>query len=204
MSLEGNQPLDETPVHSAEQAAHHGANVGMALFLAALTMLFASSLLGYVLIRFNSAQSPQAGAMQMPVGFWFSTAILLAGSLTMHLAVKAVRARRPQALRRALLGSLALALAFVLVQTPSMVQLLHRHQSLLASGTHLYGMIFFLVLLHALHVIGGIASLAAVTLQAYRGRYDHAYHLPVRFSAFYWHFLDLVWLVMFGTFLFMG
>lgn len=67
----------------------------------------------------------------------------------------------------------------------------------------LYGLVFFLVLIHALHVFGGIIALARTWQQARRGVYDHEHYQPVRHVALYWHFLDAVWLAMFFTFLVM-
>jgi cytochrome c oxidase subunit 3 len=60
------------------------------------------------------------------------------------------------------------------------------------------------VLLHAAHVVGGIILLALVARKAFRGGYDHEHHLGVHHAALYWHFLDIVWLVMFGTMLGLG
>jgi cytochrome c oxidase subunit III len=70
--------------------------------------------------------------------------------------------------------------------------------------TRLYGMIFFFVLVHAAHVLGGMIYLAIVTHRALDGRYDHENYVGVKHAAMYWHFLDVVWLLMFGTFLFAG
>jgi heme/copper-type cytochrome/quinol oxidase subunit 3 len=60
------------------------------------------------------------------------------------------------------------------------------------------------VLIHALHVLGGVIYLAIVTQRALAGRYDHEHYTGVKHAAMYWHFLDLVWLMMFGTFLVLG
>jgi heme/copper-type cytochrome/quinol oxidase subunit 3 len=64
-----------------------------------------------------------------------------------------------------------------------------------------YGLIFFLILLHALHVLGGMVTLTHVTVKAHRGAYERVGvgHDPIRLTALYWHFLDGVWIVMFGV-----
>jgi heme/copper-type cytochrome/quinol oxidase subunit 3 len=56
---------------------------------------------------------------------------------------------------------------------------------------------YLLTGLHALHVIGGMVLLGAVTAKAFAGRYSATYHPGVTYAAMYWHFLDVVWLVMF-------
>jgi len=64
------------------------------------------------------------------------------------------------------------------------------------------GLLFFLILLHALHVGAGLAALGWVTFRAFaeeRG-YNADYHTPVRYTVMYWGFLEMVWLVMLATF----
>ena len=85
-----------------------------------------------------------------------------------------------------------------------MIMLLREHAAARAQGLHIYGLIFFLVLLHALHVVGGVVALVRVIVLTSRGTFDHEHYLPARHAALYWHFLDVVWLVMFTTFLAVG
>jgi len=66
----------------------------------------------------------------------------------------------------------------------------------------LEGLLFVLILLHALHFLAGMIALTAVTVRGLMGRYDHEYHGGVRMCALYWRFLDVVWIALFGTFLF--
>ena len=105
-----------------------------------------------------------------------------------------------------ILISLLLAAGSSLLQAPSLAQLLRDDHTLLSStgGNHLYALIFVLVLLHALHVIGGIVPLTIVTVKGFGGAYDHEHSLPVQHTAMYWHFLDAVWIVMFSTFQLIG
>ena len=65
---------------------------------------------------------------------------------------------------------------------------------------NLYGFTLFLVIVHALHVIGGVAGLVFLLFGISRGAYDHERHFPVRFCALYWHFLDIVWIIMLAGF----
>ncbi|HWE96766.1 MAG TPA: cytochrome c oxidase subunit 3 [Tepidisphaeraceae bacterium] len=177
---------------------------GMILFLIALFMLFAAAMLGYVLIRLHGSKSPAPGTIQIPQSFWLSTALVVAASVTIHLSEKNLRRERLTSFRRWLITTLALAIGFVLVQAPSMVLLLHQHHTGMIQNMPLYGFIFFLVLIHALHVVGGIVALAITNAKAAQGRYDHEHYLPVHHAAMYWHFLDGVWLTMFITFLALG
>lgn len=189
----------------------------MWLLLASLTMLFVASLVAYALIRLgvfgwpimpdgSQAQPPAPHSIGMPGGLWVSTLIILGSSYTIHRAVDAVRRERQTAFRQWLLGTAGLAALFLLIQAPSLADLLGR-QSAVAAGpgsARLFHFAFFLIVVHALHVVGGVIPLGVVTHAAHRGRYDHEYHMPVKTLAMYWHFLDVVWLVMFGVLLLLG
>ena len=63
------------------------------------------------------------------------------------------------------------------------------------------GLTFVLILLHALHFLGGMVGLTVVTVRGWAGRYDHEYHAGVRLCAVYWRFLDVVWIALFAAFL---
>ena len=170
--------------------------IGMWLFLAALTMLFGATMLGYFIVRLRVNSAVQG--LQLPRMLWISTALMLAGSVTIHLAVNAVRRERQQELRRHLVMTCIFAALFVIVQTPAMIKLLDQHRAMAATqSVHLYGLIFFLILVHALHVLGGLVGLGVTAANAFRGRYDHENYAGVRNAAMYWHFLDVVWIIMY-------
>lgn len=178
--------------------------IAMWLFLAALGILFLASMLGYAVFRVSGKLSPPLGTLNFPTLLWLSTALVLAASVAIHQALRAVRREQQAPLRRWIAITLLLASLFVLVQAPALISLLDTHATRGDTGHTLYGLIFFLVLLHALHVVGGVIALLLVARRAARHRYDHESHLGVRFAAMYWHFLDGVWLFMFGTMFIFG
>lgn len=189
---------------SRHPVPHRSQTIGMWLFLASLTMLFGASMLGYVLIRLSSAAMPDQRFLQLPWTLWISTALVISASYTIHQALRSAQHQRPEQLKRYLPITLVLAIAFVAVQIPSLVTMLARHASLRETGVHLYGLVFTLVVLHAAHVAGGVIALIAVTRRAFAGVYDHEHYTGVYHAALYWHFLDIVWLVMFGTMMALG
>lgn len=174
--------------------------IGMWLFLASLTMLFLSSIVGYVLIRTNLAGRSPHGTVVLPRGTWVSTAVLIIGSFTIHRAVVLVRREKIRRFKFYLYLTGVLAILFLLIQTPCLWEILQTHLADAPHGTTIYGLVFFLILLHALHVVGGIVAMAIVSLRAHRGYYDHEHYMGVRHAALYWHFLDIVWLTMFAVF----
>ncbi|HEX8520758.1 MAG TPA: cytochrome c oxidase subunit 3 [Tepidisphaeraceae bacterium] len=179
------------------------ATIGMWLFLAALTMLFGATMIGYLVIR-SRGNSPALHSMQFPPLLWLSTVVILAGSYTIHMAVSAIRLERQGLMRRYLLITCILAAIFCIVQTPALASLLLEHRRASEGGLRLYGLVFVLILVHALHVLGGIVGLAATAVRAKQGKYDHEHYTGIKNAAMYWHFLDVVWLVMFLSIFFAG
>ncbi len=193
--------------------------LGMRLFLASLAVLFAASMVGYGLINWSLHRTrtilndqgdwvtvtPDVPPIHMPVLLWLSTAVILASSLTIHLAHQGVKRERQRDFRRWLTATSVLAVLFVLVQVPSLVLLLREHVAALPDtpptasdpAFALVGLIVALIIIHALHVLGGVIPLIIVNRNAYRGRYDHESHNPVTMITMYWHFLDIVWIFMF-------
>ena len=190
---------------------------GMLLFLAALAMLFAASMLAYLIVRVTKtrevvdpsspdivaypATAPALHSIHLPWTLAISTVVILASSFTVSAALRNVRRERQGKFRAWLITTLGLSIAFLLIQAPSLGGLLYEHLQLaeVPGGHTMLGLIFVLILLHALHVLGGIIPLAVVTYRAGQDRYDHESHQPVRNVAMYWHFLDGVWIVMYAV-----
>ncbi len=223
-----NTPATDKPGFFEDRHTHLPAGtgtLGMWLFLVALGILFASSLVAYLVIRLMTLNAvtdpltgavarqagPALGSIHMPSGLWVSTTVMLASSYTIHLALRAIRQERQEVFRRCLTVTVALAAMFLLIQIPSLMTLLGEHTAYREQlryeanlGLMPYGLVFFLIIVHALHLVGGVIPLGIVTHHAWRNRYDHESHNPVRYVAMYWHFLDVVWLCLFFGLLLIG
>ena len=166
--------------------------LGMWLFLAALGMLFAGSLVGFLVIRLRAPEWPPPGSPGLPPEFWVSTAILAVLSVLLVAAELALRAGRGGQAGRLLAASAALGAAFVLSQTAGWAHLVAQAQ-LPQNNLFLFG-VYVLTFLHVLHVVGGLVPLVWVALRARAGRYTADDHSGVTVVGMYWHFLGLVWL----------
>jgi len=175
-----------------------GAGVlGMWVFLAMLAVLFLASIVGYLVVRLKATDWPPPGMPRLPSGLWLATFVLLAASVTIHRALRAIRAGERAASTRWLATTLALALAFVAVQSWNWLGLIRAH---VTAASNLYAFTFFMLTgLHAAHVMGGIALLAVVLARSIRGRYGSGHHPGFTYAAMYWHFLDAVWLLLFAV-----
>jgi cytochrome c oxidase subunit 3 len=170
----------------------------MALFLVSLSILFAASLVGYLVVRQRAARWVPEGTPPLPWGLWLSTLVLVISSGTMHGALLAIRGGRQQPATRALAATLALGILFLLTQVWNWWRMV-AVDAVLPTGS-LYGFTFYvLTVLHALHVVGGLVPLALTTAKSSRGAYSWADFQGVRLTGMYWHFLGVVWLVLFAV-----
>lgn len=214
--------MPDQPAHSETHTPRGTGAFGLKLFLASLSMLFGASIAAYGVIRWMAAHPPQRpvdapasalfvvrqpipfGTLTLPHALWASTLAIILSSVTVQMAIHAIRRDRQDRFRVFILLTAALGLVFVAIQGPSLYRLLQTHWAMTRENIHLYGLVLMLIALHAAHVIGGLVPLGTVTVQTFRGRYSAARYDPVKYCATYWHFLDVVWLILFGTLYFLG
>jgi cytochrome c oxidase subunit III len=167
--------------------------VGVVVWLASELMFFAGLFAAYFTLRSINDPWPPADVELETVQTALATVVLLSSSLTMHKAVVAARRDdRSEANRwlgvTALLGAVFLA------------NLVHEYSVAdFSLDDHAYGSIFYLMTgFHGLHVLGGLVLMGA-TAAAIGGRSRAPAHEPVEVCGYYWHFVDVVWVVMFAT-----
>jgi cytochrome c oxidase subunit III len=193
-----------------ESARFLAGRFGMALFLVSLAMLFAASLVGYLVIRLYAENWPD-DLPPLPRTLWISTLILVVSSYTMQQALNAVRRDETARLKRMMLTTTLLAGVFLVLQAycwtawfAQLGELWHPPAAdEVEQAVHRWALTSFFVLtgLHALHVIGGLAPMILVTARALADRYSAARHHGVHYCMMYWHFLGVVWVILFTTLL---
>ncbi len=168
---------------------------GFWLLLASLAGLFAPLLIVFLVLRLRGTVWPPAEMPVFPPLLWLSTALLLANSAVLQLSLSAARHERSFGqLGKALLLADGLAVGFLVSQAFSW---LHYFSAPIpkTAWTAATSFVFFLAV-HALHVVGGMVPLAFATIRTISGGYSPHFHPGLRYCAAYWHFLDVVWLVM--------
>lgn len=198
------RPAAQDPEPTPLEALGAGDNfrLGLLLFLIALAMFFGASIIGYLFIRLNSPMAPPPGHILLPGGLWVSTAALLAAGWAIHVADRRAQEDRIAALRGWLALTSGFGAGFIAIQWPCMLELLRIHRVALAQqGGAIYGLTFALVIIHGLHVLGGMVPLALLTFRAWRDTLGRNPQLAVHGCALYWHFLEVVWIALFGVFL---
>ena len=167
--------------------------VGMFSLIAAESAIFVIFIVAYLFYSGKSLSGPTPAILHVPVLF---TVCLLSSSLTIHAAVKALTRGSSRAFGFWWLVTIALGASF-LVGTGFEWRHLIRDEGLTIS-TNLFGTTYYsLVGLHAFHVTVGLLALAFVSILALLGKVatTHARHVDV--LSLYWHFVDVVWVVVF-------
>jgi cytochrome c oxidase subunit 3 len=189
---------DVVPFRRTRKPSDTTAFIGMAVFLGGWAMMFAALFFAYALVRTKAPSWPPPGEAAVPVALpAFNTLLLVASSVVLALGLAAVRGARPRLLTRLLVAALALGGAFLALQL-----VVWRSVWLggLRPDSGIYGSVFYaLTVFHGLHVLVGLVGIALLLPRALGGRFTVQSHTPVRLWAMYWHFVDVIWLVMFLT-----
>ncbi len=200
--------------NSLEQQKETSA-LGMWIFLVTEILFFGGMFACYVVYRTAYPEAWLAGSATLDVRLGaINTAVLIASSLTMALAVHAAQLGRRRLLVVLLLLTIALGGIFLGIKA---VEYHHKWEENLIPGTafdfHGHGagsvqlffaLYFALTGMHALHMVIGIGLLGNLVRQGLAGRFDAAYYTPVEVVGLYWHFVDIVWIFLFPLLYLLG
>jgi cytochrome c oxidase subunit III len=186
-------------------------NFGMWVFLATEVLFFGGLFMGYTVYRAHFPAAFAEGSRHLNIHYGASnTAILIASSLTMALAIHSAQVgkRKPQVyflILTIILGALFLFLKFNYEWTadyregliPGFGFRVNPDWPQASSVQLFFCFYFFMTGLHALHMIVGIGILVVLTVMAARGRFNEHYYAPLENCGLYWHFVDIVWIFLF-------
>ncbi|UAW98496.1 cytochrome c oxidase subunit 3 [Halopseudomonas nanhaiensis] len=130
---------------------------------------------------------------QLPL---INTIILISSSVTVTLAHHALRAGKRAALRNWLLLTVVLAVVFLGLQ---IMEYVHAYNDLgLTLNSGIYGATFFMLTgFHGAHVFMGTLILTVILLRVIKGHFTPDNHFGFEAAAWYWHFVDVVWVGLF-------
>ena len=191
---------DEPHGHHGPPPANRSSRVdpqtlGMMLFIISEVMVFGAFFTAYFFIRIVSGDPWPAPGMHLPVAVaGVNTAILVSSSFTLHYAETSIKAGNRFGLRAGILATFLLGLTFLFVQINEYVHVgFAGHDS--AQASVFYG----LTGLHGAHVAVGLTLLATVTIRSFRGHFSAESHRGVDVPGIYWHFVDIMWIVVYTT-----
>lgn len=161
------------------------------LFLVTIVMLFASQTSAYLVRRAEGNWLE----FEMPRIFWYSTAVLIASSISMQMAYFAAKKDQFKQLKIAISITFVLGLAFLWMQFQGWKDLVAMNVYFVGNPS---GSFFYVFTgLHGFHLISGLIVLLYSLRSAFKMK-THAKSLrQIQISSTYWHFLDLLWLYLF-------
>lgn len=168
------------------------AKIGLGVFLAVVGALFALFLSAYLMRMQLADWRP----VPKPTILWINTGVLVLSSAALVWAQDAAARRDRDGVRTALLAAGAAALAFLIGQLVAWRQLADSGYFLAANPANTF--FYLLTAVHGLHLLGGLVALARTILKAWRGVEVAELRLSLELCAMYWHFLLLIWFVLFS------
>jgi len=178
--------------------------LGMWVFLLSEVMFFSSLIGAYIILRFAHPEqwAEPNEVLNVPLT-GFNTFMLICSSVTMVKAFAAIEHGDQAGLRKWLIATIILGAAFVGIQVYEYIKLAEHGfvpgvSTYAAEGGPLYGSTFYTMTgFHGAHVTLGVVALIFTTVKAFRGKYSAQDYGGVEIMGLYWHFVDLVWIILF-------
>jgi heme/copper-type cytochrome/quinol oxidase subunit 3 len=169
--------------------------MGMWVFLCSEVMFFTGLIGSYIVLRFASESWPDPSkVLNIPLTA-FNTFILICSSVTM---VKALASAQDGDLRKMKLFLCLTLLGGSIFLSIQVVEYYHLLHSGFTPKASLFGSVFYTCTgFHGFHVFCGVVCMAFITGKALLGKYTQASHQGIETLGLYWHFVDLVWIILF-------
>ena len=192
--------------HEAHDAGDHGGHpatntgvsnekVAMWAFLGSECLLFGALISTYFLYRGRSIVGPSPKQVYDIPYTSVSSFVLLMSSLTMVLALSAIQRGDQRRLRIWLIATAMLGATFIGGQVYEFTSFIREGLTL---KTNLFGSSFFVLTgFHGVHVTVGIIMLLSLANLSMRGKLPQAKSEVIEIAGLYWHFVDVVWIVIF-------
>jgi cytochrome c oxidase subunit 3 len=160
-----------------------------------MTMMFAGLTSAFVV---SKSRPDWLKDFVLPSAFYVSTALILLGSLTMHMAKKYIQKDQRAATTKMLWATLMLGILFFVFQFIGFQQIISQGYYFTGSASSITTTFLYVVTLtHLLHLLGGIISLVVIIYNHFKQKYNASQTLGIELGAMYWHFLDLLWIYLF-------
>ena len=163
--------------------------------MVSMTMMFAGLTSAFVV---SKSRADWLKDFQLPTAFYISTVVIMASSVTFYLAKKAIQKNNQNATTRFLLATLALGIAFVILQFVGFGQIVVNGYYFTGAESSITTTFLYIVtVVHLIHLAGGLISLLIIIYNHFKQKYNSTQTLGIELGAMYWHFLDLLWVYLF-------
>jgi cytochrome c oxidase subunit 3 len=163
--------------------------------MGSIIMMFAGFTSAYIVKR----NQVNWQGFDLPIIFWYSTAVIVISSITMQVAVRNFKQRRLIAYRQLMTVTALLGTAFIIMQLLGFVDVNNKGVKLIGQGSNVAGSFLAVIAgMHILHVLGGIIAIMVVLVRAMRSHTRSYNAVPVEVLSTYWHFVDGLWIYLFA------
>jgi len=166
----------------------------MWIAIGSIVMMFAGMTSAYI-VKKNQGNWL---AIEPPVVFWYSTAVILVSSVTMYLANTALRAGKISFYKSLITITAILGVTFVIMQWEGFKDLETRGIALIGPQSNSASSFLFVITgLHMLHVLGGVIALIVTFFRSFWVQEGQANPVSSQIIGTYWHFVDVLWIYLF-------
>ena len=161
----------------------------MWIAIGSIVMMFAGMTSAYI-VKKNQGNWL---AFELPAVFWYSTAVILASSVTIFLANVSLKSGKIALYKLLITVTAILGVVFVKMQWTGFQDLEMRGIALIGTQSNSSSSFLFIITgMHMLHVLGGVIALIVLFFRSFWIKKDQVSLVPVQTVATYWHFVDIV------------
>lgn len=169
--------------------------LGMWAFLASEVMFFGALIGTFIAFKIDHPEAFKAAheVLSLPLAT-LGTSVLIVSSFAVVMGLEAIQADDRRVFFNWMGLTLLFGVTFLSIQAFEWYELMHEG----IKAGNIFGTAFFVTTgFHGLHVLIGVAWLGLLMLRATRGVYSSSNNLGVELFGLYWHFVDVVWIVLF-------
>lgn len=160
-----------------------------------MTMMFAGLTSAFVV---SKSRVDWLKDFELPTAFYISTIVIIGCSVTFYLAKKAIEKDNHARTTLMLLATLVLGVLFVVSQFAGFNQIIESGYYMTGQGSSItVTFLYIIAFIHLLHLAGGLISLLIIIYNHFKQKYNSTQTLGIELGAMYWHFLDLLWVLLF-------
>jgi cytochrome c oxidase subunit 3 len=165
-----------------------------------MVMTFAGLTSAYVV---STSRPDWLNDFKMPTPFFISTLLMILSSLTIHSAKTKIKKDDRKSTTLMLFLTLILAVGFILSQFYGFSEIINQGYYFTGSeSTVTTSFLYIVTILHIAHLAGGMIALLIIIYNHFKQKYNSTQSIGIELGAIFWHFLDILWILLFLFFYF--
>jgi cytochrome c oxidase subunit 3 len=180
---------------SREQIVREKSRKGLMYWSLASMSIFFGAFLSYYMVMLGNSNWL---IFELPDLFFISTAVIVCSSITLIVAKNAAKKNNFRLISIGILATLLLGIVFCFIQMRAWSFLIENGIYFAGKKSNVSGSIMYVItFLHFVHIIAGLIALLFTFFRSLKQRYTAQSHLGLVLCSIFWHFLDILWVVLF-------